>query len=263
MKLMKTLKTATIGLLAMAGVACAQTAMERIQSEGVIRVGMADSVPFQFKDVASGEWRGYNVDMANRMAEAMGVNLEIVDATWATLIPGLESDRWDIAFVDMFATPERAVKVMFSDAYFTTRQAVMGNANAGVATWDDLNQDGKSIVFLAGTADEQVARDKFPNAESRPMVAEGLGTVMLEVASGRADATVASELNLRLFMAKNPNAPVTIVEEGRGIDAQGFSYAVRPGDDHLLAFLNTWVRSAKATGLATEVESKWIDNFPE
>lgn len=263
MKLMTTLKTAAVGLLAMAGVASAQSAMDSIQSEGVIRVGMADSVPFQFKDPGTGEWRGYNVDMANKMAEAMGVQLEIVDATWATLIPGLEGNRWDVAFVDMFATPERAVKVMFSDAYFRTRQAVMGSANSDLASWDDLNQDGKSIVFLAGTADEQVANEKFPNAENRPMVAEGLGTVFLEVASGRADATVASELNIRLYMAKNPDAPVVIVEEGRGIDAQGFSYAVRPGDNHLLAFLNTWVRSAHATGLAAEMETKWIDNFSE
>lgn len=263
MTLMKTIKTAAVALLAMASVATAETTMERIQSEGVIRVGMADSLPFQYKDAASGEWRGYNVDMAAKMAEAMGVELEIVDATWSTLIPGLEGARWDIAYVDMFATPERAVKVMFSDSYFTTRQAVMGNESSGVETWDDLNQEGKSVVFLAGTADEQVANDKFPNAEARPMVAEGLGAVFLEVASGRADATIASELNIRLYLAKNTSAPLMIVEEGRGIDAQGFSYAVRPGDVHLLAFVNTWVRSASATGLAAEMETKWIDNFTE
>ena len=263
MKTFRTLGAAAVALIAMAGVSAAQTAMDRIQSEGVIRVGMADSVPFQFKDPATGQWRGYNVDMATMAAEALGVELEIVDATWATLIPGLEADRWDVAFVDMFATPVRAVKVMFSDAYFTTRQAVMGNANAGLDTWENLNQEGRIVVFLAGTADEAVANEKFPNAESRPMVAEGLGTVFLEVASGRADATVASELNIRLYLASNPDAPLKIIEEDRSVDAQGFSYAVRPGDHHLLEFLNTWVRSAQATGLAEEMESKWIDNFSE
>ena len=263
MSLTKTLNLAAATLLALTGLASAETTMERIQSDGVIRVGMADSVPFQFKDPATGNWRGYNVDMANLMSEALGVDLEIVDATWATLIPGLEGNRWDVAFVDMFATPERAVKVMFADPYFTTRQTVMGNTRSGVETWNDLNQDGRSIVFLAGTADEAVAKEKFPNAESRPMIAEGLGTVFLEVAAGRADATVASELNIRLYMASNPEAPLMILEGGRGIDAQGFSYAVRPGDHHLLEFLNTWVRSAKATGLAAEMESKWIDNFEE
>ena len=43
----------------------------------------------QYKDAASGEWRGYNVDLANNLEEVLGVKLEIVDATWATLIPGL------------------------------------------------------------------------------------------------------------------------------------------------------------------------------
>lgn len=263
MKLLNTLKAAAVAALAMTGAAAAQTTMDGIQSDGVLRVGMADSLPFQWKDAATGEWRGYNVDMAGRMAEAMGVELEIVDATWSTLIPGLEGDRWDVAFVDMFATPERAVKVMFTDPYYQTRQVVLGNSRSDIATWDELNSAGKSIVVLAGTADEAVAKEEFPNAETRPMVAEGLAATVLEVAGGRADALIASELNIKLYIAKNPDAPLHIIENGRGIEAQGFSYAVRPGDTHLLAFLNTWVRSAHATGLSGEMESKWIDNFQD
>ncbi len=261
MKLKKILTVAVVTFAAMIVAASAQSGMSNIQSEGVIRVGMADSVPFQFKDVASGEWRGYNVDMANKMAGALGVKLEIVDASWATLIPGLEAKRWDVAFVDMFATPERAVKVMFSDSYFQTRQVVMARKDSGVSTWDELNKLGNSIVVLAGTADEAVSKEQFPNAETRPMVAEGLAATFLEVLAGRSTATLASEINIKLYLAENKDAPLEIIESGRGIEAQGFSYAIRPGDDHLLNFLNTWIRSANATGLSKETEIKWIDNF--
>ena len=260
MKIWITLKIAAMALLAMVVAASAQSTMAKIQADGVFRVGMADSVPFQFKDAASGKWRGFNVDMANKMAEALGVKLEIVDATWATLIPGLEAKRWDVALVDMFATPQRAVKVMFSDPYFQTRQVVMAK-KGGPSTWDDLNKSGNSIVVLAGTADEAVSKETFPNAETRPLVAEGLGATFLEVAAGRSTATLASEINIKLYLAENPSAPLQIIDGGRGIEAQGFSYAIRPGDMHLLNFLNTWVRSSEKTGLAGEMATKWIDNF--
>lgn len=251
--------TAVVGLTATAS---AQSTLQDIQSEGVLRVGMADSVPMQYKDVASGQWRGYNVDLGNQLADILGVKLEIVDATWATLIPGLVAGRWDIALVDMFATPKRAATVMFTDPYFRTRMVVMGNTRRKLDSWEDLNRDGNTIVVLAGTADEQVARDHFPNATVNPMVAEGLAAPILEVAAGRARAIVSSEINMRLYIARNPSAPLEIVEPSRGIAAQGYAYAIRPGDVHLLNFLNTWIRSNQATGIHERAKTKWLDNFP-
>lgn len=262
---MKFLSRLFAGILAVAGftaTASAQSTIQDIQSEGVLRVGMADSVPMQYKDAASGEWRGYNVDLAANLVEVLGVKLEIVDATWATLIPGLTAGRWDIALVDMFATPKRAVSVMFTDQYFQTRMVVMGNTRNRLESWEALNTEGKNIVVLAGTADEQVARDNFPNATVTPMVAEGLAAPILEVAAARADAIVSSEVNVRLYIAQNPDAPLEIVEPSRGIFAQGYAYAIRPGDVHLLNFLNTWIRSNQATGLSGALKTRWLDNFP-
>ena len=263
--LMKILNRLFVGVIAVIGLTTtvsAQSTIQDIQSAGVLRVGMADSVPMQYKDAASGEWRGYNVDLGNNLAEVLGVKLEIVDATWATLIPGLMAGRWDIALVDMFATPKRAATVMFTDSYFQTRMVVMGNKNKKVGSWEALNSEGNNIVVLAGTADEQVARDNFPKATVNPMVAEGLAAPILEVAAGRARAIVSSEINMRLYIARNPAAPLEIVEPSRGISAQGYAYAIRPGDVHLLNFLNTWIRSNQATGLSEATKTKWLDNFP-
>lgn len=264
MKIMSRLFAGIMAAAGLAAAASAQSTIEKIQSEGVLRVGMADSVPMQYKDAASGEWRGYNVDLAHDLVEVLGVELEIVDATWATLIPGMTAGRWDIALVDMFATPKRAVTVMFTDQYFQTRMVVMGNTgeNKRLDSWEALDSEGRTIVVLAGTADEQVARDNFPNAAINPMVAEGLAAPLLEVAAGRADAIVSSEINMRLYLAQNPDAPLEIVEPSRGIATQGYAYAIRPGDVHLLNFLNTWIRSNQATGLSEATRTKWLDNYP-
>ena len=67
---------------------------------------------------------------------------------------------------------------------------------------------------------------------------------------------------MRLYLAQNPEAPLEIVEPSRGISAQGYAYAIRPGDVHLLNFLNTWIRSNQARASPRRLKTKWLDNFP-
>ena len=78
---------------------------------------MAESPPWQSPNPASGEYEGFNVDMAKRVAEVMEVKLEIVPATWSTLIPGLEAKQYDVVFANLFATPKRALVVNFTEPY--------------------------------------------------------------------------------------------------------------------------------------------------
>src|SRR5690606_26646628 len=93
--------------------------IKEIKDRGVFRVGMAESPPWQSQNPSTGEYQGFNVELANRVADILGVKLEIVSATWATLIPGLEAKQYDAGFVNFFATPERAVVVDFTEPYST------------------------------------------------------------------------------------------------------------------------------------------------
>ena len=90
-----------------------------IQDRGVLKVGMAESPPWQSPNPASGEYEGFNVDLAQRAADLMGVKLEVVPATWSTLIPGLSAKQYDVVFANLFATPQRALVVNFTEPYST------------------------------------------------------------------------------------------------------------------------------------------------
>ena len=178
---MKFLSRVFAGIMVVAGFAATASAQSTIQDVPVRRGASGRHGGFG-PDAVQGRRIGVSgADTTwiwpTTWGEVLGVKLEIVDATWATLIPGLVAGRWDIALVDMFATPKRAVTVMFTDQYFQTRMVVMGNTreNKRLADWEALNSEGRNIVVLAGTADEQVARDNFPDATVNPMVAEGSG----------------------------------------------------------------------------------------
>jgi ABC-type amino acid transport substrate-binding protein len=235
--------------------------IQMIKDSGTLLVGMAESLPMQFKDPATSEWQGYNVDMAQDLAKVLGVKLQIVDATWATLIPGLMANKYAVIMVDMWATPERAVTVVFTDPYNVYGWSVMVRKDTPYKTWEDLNKPGVVISVLAGTADEQTAKRNFPNATVKPLVSENVNAPRLEVANGRADAVVTDLLNIKAFVAQNPAAQVRVLQEDRIMNPTGLAYAIRPGDYHFLNFLNTWIHANSESGHAKALRTKWIQDF--
>jgi ABC-type amino acid transport substrate-binding protein len=261
---------AALGAAALLGVALGASAagaaddsdlIKAIRDAGTLRVAMAESLPMQFKDPATGKWQGYNAEMAEDLAKVMGVKLQIEDATWQTLIPGLMAGKYDIVMVDMWATPERAMTVAFTDAYSTLGWSVMVRDGSPFKTWEDLDKTGITISVLAGTADEQTAKRFFPNATVKPLVSENVNAPRLEVANGRADAVVTDLPNIKIFIAQNPQAKVHVLQEDRVMTPTGMAYAIRPGDYHFLNFLNTWVHARRESGREAELHDKWIKNL--
>ncbi len=260
---MRRLKVFLAALLAIGASAAPIMAQESsptlaaIKKAGVLKVGMADSVPAQQKNPATGQWEGFNVDMAKNLAEVMGVKLEIVDATWSTIIPSLMQKQFDIAMVDMFRTPARAMTIVFTDSYMTTGNTWLVRSDIGLDDWKGLNDPKYTIVSIAGMASVAQSEKLLPNAKKRMVVSDNAVAAQLEVATGRADGHLSDYLQNALFMKANPDAKVKILGADKPIEASGYSYAIRPGDYHYLAFLNTWIANANTTGFLNDRKQNW------
>jgi ABC-type amino acid transport substrate-binding protein len=257
------LNAIAVGLLsfALAASAAAQSSptIAKIKQEGVLRVAMADSPPSQSKNPATDTWEGYNVEMAEDLARVLDVRLEIVDATWATLIPGLLAEQYDICMVDMFATPERAQTVVFTDAYNKLGYSFLVRGDSPYQRWEDLNDPKVTIVTLSGTSGEPFVRQHLPKATMRSIVSDNNYAPHMEVMNGRADAHITDHVNNILFMRNNPNANLRTVPAGEPLlNATGLAYAIRPGDPHFHAFLNTWIRYIADSGQAELLRKKWF-----
>lgn len=262
MNRLKTIAASTLVALAtlLAPAAKAEEAIDtitQIKEAGVLKVGMADSVPAQQKNPLSGEWEGFNVDMAKNLAEVLEVKLEIVDTTWSTIIPSLVQKQFDIAMVDMFRTPARAITVDFTDSYMTTGNTWLVGADVDVSDWKQLNDPKYSAVSIAGMAAVAQSDRLLPEAQKKVIVSDNAVAGQLEVAAGRASAHLSDLLQNALFMKANPNAKVKVLGADMPIEATGYSYAIRPGDYHFHAFLNTWIAHATTTGVISRTKLKW------
>lgn len=231
--------------------------LAQIKQAGVIKVGMADSIPAQQKNPMSGEWEGFKVDMAKNLADALGVKLEIVDTTWSTIIPSLMQKQYEIAMVDMFRTPARAVTVDFTDSYMTTGNTWLVGTDVDVTDWKQLNDPKYTVVSIAGMAAVAQSDRLLPNAQKKTIVSDNAVAGQLEVAAGRASAHLSDLLQNALFMKANPNAKVKVLGADTPIEATGYAYAVRPGDYHFLSFLNTWIAYNTTTGFISDKKMAW------
>ena len=262
------LRSIVAGLMAVvlalsAGTALADDAegtIKAIKDAGMLRAAVAESLPMHPRP-NSGQWEGYNIDMAKDLAEVLGVKLELVDATWQTLIPGLMAKQYDIVMVDMWATPERAQTVVFTEPYNVYGWAVMIRSDLAANKWEDLDTSATTISVLSGTADEQTAKRFFPKANVHGLVSENVNAPRMEVANGRADAHVTDLLNIKIFMAQNPDAKVKMLQPERIMNPTGLAYAIRPGDYHFLNFLNTWISARRDGGKADELKKKWVTDY--
>ena len=120
MSFMKTLATgvvvAALSLGAALGAAQAQdkTVVDQIRERGTLRIaGILNEDPYFSKDPRSGEWRGFVVEMGKDMATTLGVELEVVESSWANSILDVQSGKVDLAFA-LTALPTRALSVSFS-----------------------------------------------------------------------------------------------------------------------------------------------------
>jgi polar amino acid transport system substrate-binding protein len=236
--------------------------VKEIRSRGTLKVGMAESPPWQAPNPASGQYEGFNVDLAKRVADIMGVKLEIVPATWATLVPGLEAKQYDVVFANLFATPQRALVVNFTEPYSTYGFHVVVNANSKIQSLADVNKPEVTFVGMSGTVEESYPKELYPQAKVRGIVTNDVATWVGEVASGQADAAFLDPGTFRILKSKNPNLERRLrVLNGEDalVKPVGLAYAVRPEDTHMLEFLNTFIRDFVRNGEHVTLRDKWFE----
>lgn len=259
---MKRLHVAAIALLAMvAGSAAnaADDAVAKICEAGVLKVCHAEALPWAVKDVATGEWKGTDVLAAKSLAEALKVKIEHVDSTWGTLIPNLESGKCDVVMAPMFRTTDRALRVLFSTPSGFITQTIGVKADSGIASYADLDQAGKTVVVISGTGDEAFALRFFKAATVKPLVTDKVSQLMIEVASGRADAFLTDKSTTSRSIKGNASMNMTVLEPNNPLNPQGMSYAVRKGEYDFIHLINVWQETIEQNGKRAEWDAMFAE----
>ncbi|CAG0928581.1 partial L-cystine-binding protein FliY, partial [Planctomycetaceae bacterium] len=118
-----------------------ESTVEQAIKRGVLRVGMSTFVPWAMTDKA-GKLIGFEIDVATRLAQDMGVKVEFAETKWAGIIPALLTGKFDVIIGGMGITAQRNLKVNFSIPYDHSGVAIVAHRQlaAGFSRLDDFNR---------------------------------------------------------------------------------------------------------------------------
>jgi len=233
-----------------------ESVIEEVQDRGVLRVGLGLFAPWSACD-ADGELIGFEIDVATRLAEDMGVEVEFVRTDWNYIIPALIAEEFDVIISGMTILPERNLKVNFTSSYNQTGIFLVANTvrTVGLKTLEDFNSSSVTIATRRGSSAIPAIKNFFPDAMVQLYDTDT--AVREAVVSGMVDAAAAFASTGNTWVEDNPNTLNLPFEEQ--FASEVLAIAVRKRDHDALNFFNSWIAIRKADGWLEQHRQYWFD----
>ncbi|KAA1187923.1 ABC transporter substrate-binding protein [Photorhabdus heterorhabditis] len=242
------------GLALVTGVAKADK-LDDIKKAGSVRIAVFDSnPPFGFIDPQTKKLAGYDVDIANAIANDLGVKLELRPTNPANRLPLLASKKIDLIAANFTVTDERAKQVDFSIPYFATGQKFI--ARKGVLK---SSEDIKNLRIGAdkGTVQEITLREHYPTAKVISYDDTPLAFAALR--NGNVQAITQDDAKLVGLLANVPAAqkaefeisPFSITREYQAV-------AAVKGEERLVEAVNQTLLKLEKEGEAEKIYNRWF-----
>lgn len=143
----------------------AETMVEKIKAAGKLVVGTeATYPPYEYVD-DSGKFAGCDIWLAGKLAEALGVELEVQDMAFDGIIPAVQSGMVDIGIAAFTITPERQQVIDFSNQYELSQQLLIVKAGSGSQYTSKETLAGKKVGAQLGSLQSQLIENALPESE--------------------------------------------------------------------------------------------------
>ena len=221
--------------------------MAKIKSSGKLVVGTeAQYAPYEFKDLDA-NFVGCDMFLAQKIADALGVKLEIVDMSFDGIIPAVQAGQVDLGIAAFTNTPERAEVIDFSDLYETSMQYLVvaaGNVDK-YATKEALA--GLKVGAQKGTIQSQLITKALP--DSKLFELDKYPELALEVTVGNiAGLVVDSAVGDSIVANSNGALAVSNFEFSAEEASFGKSVVISKGNEDLVAAVNEAIAAVLADG---------------
>ena len=236
--------------------ASASPVIDRILQRGELVVGMAGNMPPMNMTTKEGELIGYEVDLANAMAKAMGVRVRLAVIPFAELLPSLQSGKIDLILSNMTITPGRNLKVAFVGPYFGSGKAFLTKLKtlAMAEEPEDIEAKNIKLVALKGSTSEAFVEKAFPDATL--ITAKDYDEAVKMVVEDKVQAMVADYPICVVSVYRYPNAGLLSVVTTLTYEPIGVGMPA--GDPLLVNWMENFMGIAEETGLLQELRQKWL-----
>jgi polar amino acid transport system substrate-binding protein len=196
--------------------------------------------------------QGYDIDMANLIAKALGVKAEIIPVTSANRIPYLQTHKADIVISSLGKSIEREKVIDFSNAYAPFFSGVFGTKDIAVKSPADLK--GKTVGATRGAIEEQELTKSAPADTTIKRFEDNNATISAFV-SGQVDLIATGNTVAAAIAERTPQRAPTL----KFVIKDSPCYiGLNKDEPKLMAKLNEIIAKAKADGEIAKLSEKWL-----
>lgn len=241
---MKKLFISTLCSLILSLTACTETSKT---SDKIVFATSADYPPFEYKQ--QNEIKGFDIDLAKKVAEQLGKKAEFRDMQFSTVLPSLQSGQTDAAISTLTVTEARKKNFDFSEPYYFEAMAVVFPKEKPIQTISELVD--KKIAYQLGTVMEVWLKKNVPSAQLAALNDNNQAIESLK--AGHVDCVLLDGAQGFIFSQKNPGLSYFILDQAK----DGYGIAVKKGSP-LLSDLNQALKALQENGEIEKLKNKWL-----
>jgi len=233
-------------------------ALDRIVASGELVVGTAASMPPLNMTTKDGEIIGMEIDLAQAMANSMGVKLRVAPMQFHELLPALEAGKIDMILSGMTITPQRNMKVAFVGPYFRSGKAILTKlpTMAQAQTPEDVNDPRKSVVTLRGSTSEQFVKNNLTKVKL--VTANSYDEAIDMVINGKVDAMFADYTICVVTIFRYPEEKLLTVVSPLTYEPLGI--ALPDNDPLFVNWVENYLDTLEDSGALEELTWEWFQN---
>ena len=230
---------------------------EEIKARNVLRVGTAgDYQPMSYLDPDTGKYVGFDAELADDLAQALGVELEYVETSWPTLMADTLAGKFDLAICGITITDARKEQALMSEGYFGNGKTVLCRAEDAdkYVSLEAINRPEVRVMENPGGLNEKFARENLPDASIT------IHNVNQEipglVAAGEADVMITEIMEAGYYVSQDERLAAPLIFEPFTHGQLGV--LMPKGSEALLAYVNAFLETEKDSGRIEALGEEYI-----
>ena len=236
--------------------------IERIKQRGKILVGTTgDYRPLSFYESETNEYWGFGIELAEKIAAKLGVDIEFVKTSWPTLTADVQAEpqMFDLAIGGITITDARCATMLMSEGYLANGKTILCRSSEAerFQSLADIDKPNVVVMVNPGGLNEKFANANLSNATIR--INQRNEEIPSLIAEGKADVMI-TEITEAPYYVQNDtrmaapllNTPFTHGEIG---------VLMKKGQEDLLQFVNLVIRQMKTDGSLRQLHEKYRLNY--
>ena len=236
--------------------------LSEIKNRGVLLVGATgDYRPMSYREPDTGEYWGFDADLAQDLADSLGVDLQYVPTSWPTLMDDTLAGKFDLAACGITITDARKEQALMSEGYLVNGKTIICRSEdaAKYTDLESINKPEVRVMVNPGGLNEKFARENLPDVTL--IVHDVNQDIPGLIAEGAADIMITEIMEAGYYVGQDERLAAPLINEPFTHGELGV--LMPKGSEDLLEYVNAFLEEEKRSGRLDDLADEYIYQHQE